>query len=57
MIVVESFAFALTAYDIAPEGTLSHRRTWAEKGFDTMVETAAERTGVVHTAPVDVPSG
>ena len=29
LIVSESFAPALTAFDIAPDGTLSHRRTWA----------------------------
>ena len=30
LIVAESFAMRLTAYDVAPDGTLSGRRVWAE---------------------------
>ena len=30
LIISESFAQALTAFDIAPDGTLSNRRTWAQ---------------------------
>ena len=30
LIVAESFAMRLTAYDVAPDGSLSNRRVWAE---------------------------
>jgi sugar lactone lactonase YvrE len=32
LIVAESYAHALTAFDIAPDGGLTNRRTWAELG-------------------------
>jgi sugar lactone lactonase YvrE len=32
LVVAESFAGRLTAFDIAPDGTLSNRRTWADLG-------------------------
>jgi len=34
LIVAESFAGRLTAFDIAADGSLSHRRVWAELGGD-----------------------
>jgi sugar lactone lactonase YvrE len=36
LIVAESFARRLTAFDIAPEGTLSNRRVWADVTGDGM---------------------
>jgi sugar lactone lactonase YvrE len=37
LIVVESFAGTLTAFDIGPDGSLSHRRTWAALPADGIV--------------------
>ncbi len=34
LVVAESFAGRLTAFDIAPDGSLSNRRVWAEVGGD-----------------------
>ena len=34
LIVAESYANCLTAFDIEPDGSLSHRRVWAEAGDD-----------------------
>jgi sugar lactone lactonase YvrE len=34
LIVAESYANRLTAFDIKPDGTLSNRRTWADVGDD-----------------------
>jgi sugar lactone lactonase YvrE len=34
LIVAESFAQRLTAFDIAPDGSLTNRRVWAELGGD-----------------------
>jgi sugar lactone lactonase YvrE len=34
LVVAESFAGTLTAFDIVPDGSLAHRRVWADTGGD-----------------------
>ena len=40
LVVAESFAFRLTAFDVAPDGTLSGRREWARFADATATEMA-----------------
>lgn len=46
-IVAESFANRLTAFDLAPDGGLSNRRTWAELGDHTPDGICADSEGAV----------
>ena len=46
LVVAESFAARLTAFDIEPEGSLTRRRTWAQfddRGFESQID--PERAG------------
>ncbi|WP_216215420.1 SMP-30/gluconolactonase/LRE family protein [Amycolatopsis aidingensis] len=55
LIVAESWAGRLTAFDIGPDGSLSHRRVWAEVGGDGITmdaEGAIWTSDVVEDKPV-----
>jgi sugar lactone lactonase YvrE len=52
LIVAESHGNRLTAYDIGPEGSLSHRRTWAATGDDHPDGICLDAEGAVWYADV-----
>ena len=47
LVVAESFAKRLTAFDVGSDGTLSNRRTWAEVGEHTPDGICADRDGAI----------
>lgn len=47
LIVAESFANRLTAFDLRPDGALANRRIWAELGDDTPDGVCVDREGAV----------
>jgi sugar lactone lactonase YvrE len=57
LIISESFAGRLTAFDIAPDGGLSNRRTWAENLGPDGICTDAEGAVWVQTADTFTHSG
>jgi sugar lactone lactonase YvrE len=52
LIVAESHGARLTAFDIAPDGTLTHRRVWADLPGDAPDGIAIDATGAVWYASV-----
>ncbi|WP_030441182.1 SMP-30/gluconolactonase/LRE family protein [Actinoplanes subtropicus] len=52
LIVAESHGARLTAYDLAPDGTLSNRRVWADLPGDAPDGIAIDATGAVWYASV-----
>lgn len=47
LVVAESFANRLTAFDVGADGTLSNRRAWAEVGDHTPDGICADREGAI----------
>ncbi|BAX90661.1 SMP-30/gluconolactonase/LRE family protein [Mycobacterium shigaense] len=52
LIVAESYRHRLTAFDIAPDGSLSNRRVWAELGAHSPDGICLDRDGAVWYADV-----
>lgn len=50
LIVAETFGLALTAFDIAPDGTLRNRRTWADLGGRAPDGIALDADGAIWVA-------
>ncbi len=51
LVVGETFGNRFTAFDLAPDGSLSNRRVWAELGPEVTGTTTAEATGQLTIAP------